>query len=84
MSGTASARTVVVDANIVINFIHVGRLALRPPSQATTASFQKTSSPRLLSRRSASSCTCHGRWSLRIETITEPDDLVQYADYDGR
>ena len=81
MSGTALSRTIVVDANIIINFIHVGRLALLAAlpgynwvvPEDVAAEITEPAQKEQLARAVADG-------TLRIETITEPDDLVQYAE----
>lgn len=81
MSGATASRTVVVDANIVINFIHVGRLALLAAlpgydcvvPEDVVAEITEPAQREQLERAAADGY-------LRIETITDLDDLVQYAE----
>lgn len=81
MAGTPSPRTLVVDANIIINLLHVGRLALL----ATLPGYEcvvpeevvaEITSP--AQRQELDVAISNG--SLRVETITDFDDLVEYAE----
>ncbi len=81
MSGAAASRTVVVDANIVINFIHVGRLALLgalPGYDCVVPEDVVAEITEPAQREQLERAVADGY--LRIETITDPDDLVQYAE----
>lgn len=81
MSGTGSSRTVVVDANVVINLLHVGRLALLTAlpgyecvvPEDVVAEIMGPSQREQLDRAVAGG-------QLRVETITDSDDLVEYAE----
>ena len=81
MSGTTPPRTVVVDANIVINFIHVDRLAMLAalPGYDWVVPEDVAAEIRVPAQRERLERALDDG-HLRIETITEPDDLVQYAD----
>jgi predicted nucleic acid-binding protein len=78
---TSTRRTVAVDANIVINLIHAARLSLFGAipgydfvaPEEVVAEIIDTSQREQLDRAIAD-----GR--LRMETITDPDDLVEYAE----
>jgi predicted nucleic acid-binding protein len=75
------SRVIVADANVLINFIHVGQLALLAalpgyewvvPEDVVaeiTDPVQRTQLDRAIANQ-----------QFRVETVTEPDDLVQYAE----
>ncbi len=81
MSGTAASRTIVVDANVLINLLHVGRLALLAVlpgyecvvPEDVVAEITDPSQREQLDRAVAGG-------QLRVETITDSDDLVKYAE----
>lgn len=81
MTASGPSRVIVADANVLINFIHVGRLALLAalpgyewvvPEDVAAEITDPVQRERL--------DQAIGAGQLRVETLTEPDDLVQYAD----
>ena len=81
MLAAVPSRTVVVDANIIINFIHVGRLPLLaaiPGYDCVVPEDVGAEITEPAHREQLQRAVAYGH--LRIETITEPDDLVQYAE----
>lgn len=80
MSGTAASRTIVVDANVLINLLHVGRLALLaslPGYEFVVPEDVVAEIKDPIQRQELDRAMADGH--LRVETITEPDDLVEYA-----
>lgn len=82
MADVPTRRTVVVDANIIINLLHAGRLALLDaipgyefviPEDVIAEVLDPTQREQV--DRAISDAF------LRVETITEPADLVQYAEF---
>jgi predicted nucleic acid-binding protein len=82
VSDVRTRRTVVVDANIVINLLHAERLALLGAipeydfviPEDVVAEIVDPAQRTQLDRAIADGL-------LRVETITELDDLVQYAEF---
>lgn len=81
MTASEPSRVIVADANVLINFIHVGQLALLAalpgyewvvPEDVVAEITDPIQRERL--------DQAIGAGQLRIETLTDPDDLVQYAD----
>ena len=80
MSGTAASRAIVVDANILINLLHVGRLALLaalPGYECIVPEDVVAEITDPIQRPQLDRAIADGY--LRVETITEPDELVEYA-----
>ena len=81
MPAANAPRTVVIDANILINLIHVGRLELLADlpgyewvvPEDVVAEITNPVQHEQLERAIAAGF-------LRVETITEPEDLVTYAE----
>jgi predicted nucleic acid-binding protein len=74
-------RTVVVDANVIINLIHAELLALLgtiPGYEFVVAEEVVAEIVDPIQREQLDRALVDGR--LRVETITEPDDLAQYAE----
>jgi predicted nucleic acid-binding protein len=81
LSGTGASRTIVVDANILINLLHVGRvglLAVLPGYDCVVPEDVVAEITDPIQRQQLEAAIASG--SLRVETITEPDDLVEYAE----
>jgi predicted nucleic acid-binding protein len=81
VSDTSTRRTVAVDANIVINLIHAARLAFFgaipgydfvAPEEVVAEIIDPSQ------REQLDRAIVNG--GLRMETITDPDDLVEYAE----
>ena len=81
MAATVPARTIVADASVLINFIHAGQLALLGAlpgyewvaPEDVVAEITDPVQREQLDRAIASQ-------QLRVETVTDPEDLVQYAE----
>ena len=81
MAGTPSPRTLVVDANIIINLLHVGRLALLaalPGYECVVPEEVVAEITNPAQRQELDVAISNGY--LRVETITDFDDLVEYAE----
>lgn len=81
MSGTAASRTIVVDANLLINLLHVGRLALLaalPGYECVVPEDVVAEITDPSQREQIDRAVVGGQ--LRVETITDFDDLVEYAE----
>lgn len=81
MSETPSARILVVDSNIIINFLHVGRLALLaalPRYECVVPEDVVAEITNPAQRRQLDVAIADGL--LRVETITDFEDLVEYAE----
>jgi predicted nucleic acid-binding protein len=81
VAGTPSPRTLVVDANIIINLLHVGRLALLgalPGYECVVPEDVVAEITNPAQRQQLDVAISDG--SLRVETITDSDDLVEYAE----
>lgn len=82
MPDAAPQRTVVVDANVLINLIHVDRLGLLGAlpgyrfvvPEDVVAEITDAAQRAQLDRATAAS-------HLSVETITDPDDLLQYSEF---
>lgn len=81
MTASGPSRVIVADANVLINFIHVGRLALLAalpgyewvvPEDVVAEITDPIQRERL--------DQAIGAGQFRIETLTETDDLAQYAE----
>jgi predicted nucleic acid-binding protein len=81
VTASGPSRVIVADANVLINFIHVGQLALLAalpgyewviPEDVVAEVTDPDQRERLQKAIAAG--------QFRIETVTEPGDLVQYAD----
>ena len=81
MAATVPARTIVADASVLINFIHAGQLALLAAlpgyewvaPEDVVAEITDAVQREQLDRAIANQ-------QLRVETVTDPEDLVQYAE----
>ena len=81
MAATVPARTIVADASVLINFIHAGQFALLAAlpgyewviPEDVVAEITDPVQREQLERAIASQ-------QLRVETISDPEDLVQYAE----
>ena len=81
MAATVPARTIVADASVLINFIHAGQLALLAAlpgyewvaPEDVVAEITDPVQREQLDRAIANQ-------QLRVETVTDPEDLVQYAE----
>jgi predicted nucleic acid-binding protein len=81
VTASGPSRVIVADANVLINFIHVGQLALLTalpgyewviPEDVVAEITDPDQRERLQQAIDAG--------QFRIETVTEPGDLAQYAD----
>ena len=82
MADARPRRTVVVDANIVINLVHAGRLALLGTIPAYDFVVPEDVVAEIVDpaqREQLDRSIAEGR--LCVETITDPDDLLQYAQF---
>jgi predicted nucleic acid-binding protein len=81
VAATVPARIIVADASVLINFIHAGQLALLAAlpgyewvaPEDVVAEITDPVQREQLDRAIASQ-------QLRVETVTDPEDLVQYAE----
>jgi predicted nucleic acid-binding protein len=81
VTASGPSRVIVADANVLINFIHVGRLALLaalPGYEWVVPEDVVAEITDPIQRERLNQAI--GAGHLRIETLTEPDDLAQYAD----
>lgn len=81
MAATAPSRTIVLDASVVINFVHVGRLALLaalPGYEWVVPEDVVAEITDSAQREQLNIAIASGQ--LRVETVTELEDLVQYAE----
>jgi predicted nucleic acid-binding protein len=81
VADSTSSRVIVVDANIIINFLHVGRLELLTslPGYDWVVPEDVVSEIADAAQRQQLDAAIASR-QLRVETISEPGDLVQYAE----
>lgn len=81
MTAAGPSRVIVADANVLINFIHAGHLALLaelPGYEWVVPEDVVAEITDPIQREHLDQAI--GAGQLRLETLTEPDDLVQYAD----
>jgi predicted nucleic acid-binding protein len=81
VAATAPSRTIVLDASVVINFIHVGQLALLAalPGYEWVVLEDVVAEITDSAQREQLDIAIASR-QLRVETVTELEDLVQYAE----
>jgi predicted nucleic acid-binding protein len=81
VADSTASRVIVVDANILINFLHAGRLGLLtslPGYQWIVPEDVASEITDAAQRQQIDAAVVDQQ--LRVETISEPSDLVQYAD----
>lgn len=81
MADTSTRRTIVIDANVLINLIHAGRVALLGDLPGYDFVAPEDVVAEIVDggqREQLDGAIAAGR--LRVETITEPDDLIKYAE----
>jgi predicted nucleic acid-binding protein len=81
VADSTPSRVIVVDANILINFLHAGRLGLLTslPGYEWVVPEDVVSEITDAAQRQQLD-TAIANQQLRVETISEPSDLVQYAE----
>lgn len=81
MAASEPSRVIVVDANVLINFVHAGQLGLLaslPGYEWVVPEDVVAEITDPVQREQLERSIAHQQ--LRVETVTEPEDLVQYAE----